>query len=79
MVKGLLSLHDLILSKDVIKEEKYHNQFTLGTLAMKNFMKLDLAAIYALSIFPKNMDDLKKADNQNSSSSLFELLNSCKT
>lgn len=30
---------------------------------MKNFMKLDLAAIYALSIFPKNMDDLKRADN----------------
>ena len=26
-------------------------------------MKLDLAAIYALSIFPKNMDDLKRADN----------------
>ena len=42
-------------------------------------MKLDLAAINALSIFPKNLNEMKKNIQAVETSSLIQLLDKCKT
>ena len=39
-------------------------------------MKLDMAAMNALLIFPKNIDEIKKLENYGT---LIELLDKCKT
>lgn len=40
-------------------------------------MKLDLAAINALSIFPKNLGDARKKNKGDNATTLLELIDNC--
>jgi len=50
------------------------NQFTLSLYTLNNFLRLDVAALKALNVFPQNSDALA-----GQAGSLFGLLNCCKT
>lgn len=69
---------DLQLTKDPSNE----SQFTLQLLNLSKHMKLDLAAINALLIFPKQQDLYRKnlmGGQENNFSTLIDLLDKCKT
>lgn len=51
-------------------------------MVLSNFMKLDLAAVNALLIFPKQQDAYRKnlmGGQENNFSTLLDLLDKCKT
>lgn len=50
--KALSALMCLVSHNDLIQEKTNHGKLRLESYTLTNFMKLDLAAINALSIFP---------------------------
>ena len=50
--KALSSLMCLVNANNLVQEKTNHGKFKLASYTLTNFMKLDLAAINALSIFP---------------------------
>ena len=75
MLYAMSSLACMISHLKLSNEPTNHKQFRLETYRLSNYMKLDLAAINALSIFPKNFEDKKG----NEAGTLVDLLDKCKT
>lgn len=53
------------------------NKFSLGVININKFMKLDLAAINALMIFPKS--GVKQFESNGTANTLIEYLDRCNT
>ena len=51
-----------------------HSKFSLSKYSLDSFLRLDIAALAALNVFPQNQDM-----NGGAAGSLFGLLNQCKT
>lgn len=65
---------------ELLKHPENEEEFALEVYSLNTFMKLDLAAFNALSIFPKNLDDVKhSAENQQQANTLIQLLDRCRT
>jgi DNA mismatch repair protein MSH2 len=77
LTKALSSLMCLVNSHKLLQEKTNHGKFKLESYTLSNFMKLDLAAINALSIFPKASGISNY--NQDENSTLLGLLDKCKT
>lgn len=76
MTLAISSLALIIVHLKLTSEVTNHQQFRMETYRLNNYMKLDLAAMNALSIFPKTLDDKKTI---NEAGTLIELLDKCKT
>ena len=76
LTKALSSVMCLIISNQLLTDKSNIKQFSLESYSLQNFMKLDLAAINALSIFPKTMG-MNITTNDNGT--LLGLLDKCKT
>ena len=49
-------------------------------MSLNTFMRLDMAALTALSIFPKNIEELKKGPKiEEKNHTLVEILDKCRT
>jgi DNA mismatch repair protein MSH2 len=59
------------------RDETNSRQFNMGLLNITNFMRLDLAAINALMIFPNKV--VKLFDSANNASTLVDYLDKCAT
>ncbi|EAR92979.2 DNA mismatch repair MutS family DNA-binding domain protein, putative (macronuclear) [Tetrahymena thermophila SB210] len=82
LTHALSSLACIVGDLQLSKEPTNQNQFTVETLILNNFMKLDLAAINALLIFPKEKDIQRRnlmGGQENNFSTLVDLLDKCKT
>lgn len=75
--KALASLACIIDHNDLTKDKSNHKKFKLESYTLTHFMKLDLAAINALSIFPKASGISNYAQDENAT--LLGLLDKCKT
>ncbi|CAH6721808.1 DNA mismatch repair protein Msh2p [[Candida] jaroonii] len=64
-----------LLNEDIESNEIKH--FTIEKYDLMNYMKLDSSTLNALNIFPNKQSNLNIKNNQ--VSSIFELLNKCKT
>jgi DNA mismatch repair protein MSH2 len=78
LTKALSSLMCIILHNKILQEKTNIKQFTMESYTLTKFMKLDLAAINALSIFPKT-SAYQTSMWQEDNSTLTGLLNKCKT
>ena len=76
MTYAMSSLACAITHLKLSDEPTNHKQFKLETHRLNNYMKLDLAAINALSIFPKNFEEKK---GMSEAGTLVDLLDKCKT
>ena len=75
MNTAMSSLACAIAHLKLSDEPSNHQQFKLESYRLTNYMKLDLAAINALSIFPKNFEEKKGSE----AGTLVDLLDKCKT
>ena len=76
--KSLNSLGNIISHCQLLKDPSNQKQFKLDVYSLTQFMKLDYAALNALSIFPKNYD-LTNISKEGESGTLVDLLDKCKT
>jgi DNA mismatch repair protein MSH2 len=76
-LRALSSLSCINTHLNLSNETSNFKQFNLENFVLSNFMKLDLAAMNALCIFPKNLES--KPANENDYGTLIDLLDQCKT
>ncbi|EGR30181.1 hypothetical protein IMG5_138850, partial [Ichthyophthirius multifiliis] len=82
LTSALQCLNCAVLDQQLSKDQSNFKQFTLEKFVLNKFMKLDLAAINALLIFPKQQDQYRKSlmgGAEQSFQTLVDLLDKCKT
>ncbi|XP_065316531.1 DNA mismatch repair protein Msh2-like isoform X2 [Gordionus sp. m RMFG-2023] len=63
---------------DLLSQDCHYGVYSLDTLNVENFMKLDMAAIKALNLFPEH-SDMNSETNKHRPQNLYALLNKCRT
>ena len=65
---------------NLLSSRSNHNQFSISKYTLDNYLRLDIAAMKALNLFPMQGSDIKgNFDKKSDSLSIFNLLNKTKT
>ena len=64
----------------MLSSRSNHSQFEISKYTLDNYLRLDIAAMKALNLFPMEGSEIKgNFDHRNDSLSIFNLLNKTKT